>query len=133
MLEELYETGLNNEALAKRLRNMAGGGLILCDSAEPKSIAELRRCGLNAIAAKKGPDSLRHGIRFLQGMDIICDLHCRHTMAELQEYRWRDDGNGLALPQPQGADHLLDALRYALEGDSRDRRAEALAPIAGSR
>lgn len=127
VLDELYQTGLDNDALALRLKKTAGDGLIVCDSAEPKSIADLRRHGLNALAAKKGPDSLRHGIRYLQGFRIICDLHCRHTMAELQEYRWREDTNGLILPQPQGPDHLLDALRYALEADSRGQTAAAVA------
>lgn len=126
VLDELYEKGLSNEALAVRLQPMAGAYPIVCDSAEPKSIAQLRRFGLSALAARKGPDSLRHGIRFLQGMKIICDHHCRHTMQELQEYRWREDIGGMALPLPQGPDHLLDALRYALEQDSRDRQAEAM-------
>lgn len=126
VLEELYETGLSNETLAERLRPMAGEHLIVCDSAEPKSIAQLRGLGLAAVAAKKGPDSLRQGIRFLQGMEIVCDSRCQYTMQELQEYRWREDIGAMGLPLPQGPDHLLDALRYALEQDSREGAAQAL-------
>lgn len=126
VLDELYLRGLSNARLAERLRAFAGDHPIVCDSAEPKSIAELRSLGLRALAAQKGPDSLRHGIRFLQGLEIIVDRRCTHTMAELQSYRWRQDASGGCLPTPEGDDHLIDAMRYALEQDSRRQRAQAL-------
>ena len=118
VLEELREKGLSNEQLAKRLTSFAGKHAIICDSAEPKSIAELRRHGVAAIPARKGPDSLRHGLRWLQGMQIIVDHACVNMMEELEGYRWRKDAAGNSLPIPQGEDHLIDAMRYALEGDS---------------
>ena len=118
MLEELREKGLSNEQLARRLAGFAGRHPLTCDSAEPKSIAELRRHGIMAIPARKGPDSLRHGLRWLQGMEIIVDHACVNMMEELEGYRWRKDAAGNSLPIPQGEDHLIDAMRYALEGDS---------------
>ncbi len=118
VLEELREKGLSNEQLARRLAGFAGRHPLTCDSAEPKSIAELRRHGIMAMPARKGPDSLRHGLRWLQGMEIIVDHACVNMMEELEGYRWRKDAAGNSLPIPQGEDHLIDAMRYALEGDS---------------
>lgn len=126
VLAELREKGLSNEALARRLQDFCGGHPIICDSAEPKSIAELRRRGVAAIPARKGPDSLRHGLRFLQGMEIIVDHGCVNMMEELESYRWRKGADGSSLPIPQGEDHLLDAMRYALEGDSLLHMASAV-------
>ncbi len=125
VLEEMLERGLSNEALAERLRALTGGGPIVCDSAEPKSIAELRRRGLQALPAKKGPDSLRHGLRWLAGMEIVVDRRCRGMIEELENYRWRKAPSGEELPTPQGEDHLIDAMRYALEQDSLQQVAEA--------
>lgn len=121
IMDELYLRGLSNEALAARLKGFCGDEPINCDSAEPKSIAELRRFGVRALAAKKGPDSVRHGLQWLQRHEIICDHSCRHLMEELENYRWRQDRGGGHLPQPEGTDHLIDALRYALEADSGEK------------
>jgi len=121
ILEELYLRGLSNEALAARLKPLCGNALIVCDSAEPKSIAELRRYGVKALASKKGPDSVRYGLQWLQRHEIICDHSCYHFMEELENYRWRQDKGGGQLPQPEGPDHLMDALRYALEADSGEK------------
>ncbi len=121
VLDELYFRGQGNEALAERLKAFCGGEPIVCDSAEPKSIAELRRYGIRALAAKKGPDSVRHGLQWLQRHEIICDRSCVHLMEELENYRWRPDRDGGRLPQPEGPDHLMDALRYALEADSGEK------------
>ena len=126
VLDELYQRGLSNAQLAERLRAFAGEHPIICDSAEPKSIAQLRGLGIRAVAARKGPDSLRHGIRWLQGMEVVVDSRCTHTMAELQAYRWRQDASGECLPIPEGEDHLIDAMRYALERDSKPQRAQAM-------
>lgn len=125
VLEEMLERGLSNEALAERLRAFAGAQPIVCDSAEPKSIAELRRHGIRALAARKGPDSLRHGLRWLSGMEIVVDKNCAGMMAELENYRWRRDASGETLPIPEGEDHLIDAMRYALEQDSASSPAGA--------
>ena len=101
-----------------RAEDLAPGVAIICDSAEPKSIAELRRMGVPAFPARKGPDSVLHGIQWLQQHDIIVDMRCTHIQKELMQYRWRKDTNGEPMPVPEpGNDHLLDALRYALEGD----------------
>lgn len=127
VLDELCLIGCGNEALARRLRPFANGLPIHCDSAEPKSIAELRRLNISAFPARKGPDSLRHGIAWLQSREIVVDPRCHMTIAELQNYRWREDAQGALLPQPQGEDHLIDAMRYALEADMQARYAHSAA------
>ena len=69
---EIYERGLTNQAPAARIK---GFGLrrekVTCDSAEPKSIEELRSAGINAVPATKGQDSVRYGIQWLQGVHIV--------------------------------------------------------------
>jgi phage terminase large subunit len=67
--EKLYQTQLLNEHLTASLKGMAKAPIV-ADSAEPKSIAEQQQAGLNVIAAEKGPDSVRAGIKKVQGMRI---------------------------------------------------------------
>lgn len=125
VLDELYERGWHNARLAEALKSFAGRLPITCDSAEPKSIAELRRLGLQALPAKKGPGSLSHGLQWLSQHEIIIAPHCANLQEELSQYRWREGPLG-HLPIPQGEDHLIDALRYALEGDMGGRLAGSL-------
>jgi len=125
VLDELYERGWHNARLAEALKSFAGRLPITCDSAEPKSIAELRRLGLQALPAKKGPGSLSHGLQWLSQHEIIIAPHCVNLQEELSQYRWREGPLG-HLPIPQGEDHLIDALRYALEGDMGGRLAGSL-------
>ena len=126
ILKELRQTGLTNDRLAEQLKLFAGRLPVVCDSAEPKSIAELRRLGVVALPAKKGPDSVLHGLQWLQQQEIILAPECGSLREELLNYRWAPDGQGGFLPRPEGEDHLIDALRYAMEGDSNEKRADAI-------
>ena len=124
VLEEIYEKSLTNLALARRLAPYAALGSIACDSAEPKSIAELRCLGLRVHPVKKGPDSVLHGIQWLRQQEIILSPACSHLRDELSAYQWQRDRDGSALPIPRDRDnHLIDALRYALENDMEARLA----------
>lgn len=121
---ELYEKGLINAHLADRLKNFCGPSPIVCDSAEPKSIAELKNDGIRAVPARKGKDSVLHGIQWLQGHEILVDVSCTHLQEELTLYQWQQDKDGCTLPIPEDRNnHLIDALRYALEQESTSRRA----------
>ena len=123
-LDELYEKNLTNLMLFERLRPFAPLGPIACDSAEPKSIAELRTLGLNVYPVKKGPDSVVHGIQWLRQQEIILSPVCAHLREELSRYQWQQSPEGNALPRPRDRDnHLIDALRYALENDMDGRYA----------
>lgn len=115
--DELYEKGLTNRMIYERLVSMGyGKESIVCDSAEPKSIAELRGYGLRAKAAVKGKDSISHGIQYIQGLTIYIHPRCVNFTTEIQNYTFDKDKFGNAVNQPiDDFNHLMDAMRYALE------------------
>jgi phage terminase large subunit len=127
ILDEIYERGLTNTALAPVLRDFCGSQYITCDSAEPKSIKELQNMGIRALGAKKGPDSVMHGIQWLQGHEIIIDNKCQNAKNEFQLYQWKKDrdGNSLRVPEDRN-NHLIDAIRYAIESESTARYASTM-------
>jgi phage terminase large subunit len=119
--DELYQSGLTNDLLAVETKKLIGDQVIVWDSAEPKSIEELKRHGVYAIGAKKGKDSVLHGTQWLQQQSIIVDTKCINSRNELQGWKWREDKGGNALPEPIGVnDHLMAALRYGYERESED-------------
>ncbi len=123
VLDELYMTELTNDVLATEVKKIIGNQLVVCDSAEPKSIKELRQYGVNAIGAKKGKDSVNHGIQWLQQQTIVVDVKCQNMKNELMKYKWKEDKNGNVLPIPVDKDnHLIDALRYAYEDEFIEKR-----------
>ena len=88
---------------------------IYCDSAEPKSIAELRRLGLNTVSVTKGADSVRYGIQKLQGFEMIVSPACPGFLHAVQNYTWKKDKNGQPTDVPEhDFSHFPDALRYAV-------------------
>ena len=118
IFKELYERGLTNDILAERMVEMIGDARIVCDSSEPKSIQELTNHNVSAYGAKKGKDSVNFGIDWLKQQTIIVDVSCINTQNELSQYHWKKDagGNSLKIPVDKN-NHLIDALRYAYEGD----------------
>jgi len=118
IFNELYQRGLTNDALADEIRPLLDGDNVVCDSAEPKSIQELKQHGVIALAAKKGQDSVRHGIQWLQQQTIVIDSSCVNTQSEFQQYQWKKDkdGNSLKIPVDKN-NHIIDGLRYSYEGD----------------
>jgi phage terminase large subunit len=119
---ELYETELTNDILAQRLIDKIGKDAIKCDSAEPKSIKELRNYGVNAYGARKGKDSVQHGIQWLKQQEIILDLSCVNARNELMTYHYKEDASGNATETPVDKDnHWIDATRYAYEDDMEKR------------
>lgn len=87
--DEVYQVGLSNRAAAEKVKQHGGLGKdIVCDGAEPKSIAEVRDYGLRVRGAKKGPDSVEYGIHWLQGLDeiVIDDKRCPHAAKEFIGY-----------------------------------------------
>ena len=117
--DELYETGLSNLKIYERLRSMGyGKELFTADSAEPKSIDELRYLGLRVKAAKKGKDSISNGIQWIQNLQIIIHPRCVNFLTEISNYTWDKDRFGKKLNVPIDTfNHLMDAMRYALEAD----------------
>lgn len=127
VFDEFYETGLTNDILAKELIAKVGDDYVTCDSAEPKSIQELRNHGVNAQPASKGKDSVLHGIQWLQQQTIIVDSKCINARNELQQYKWKEDKNGVAMRQPVDRNnHWIDATRYAYEDDMVDNKVSVI-------
>lgn len=124
--DELYERGLTNDILASEV-NRRTPKAVACDSAEPKSIVELKRHGTRAYPVKKGKDSVLHGIQWLRQQRIIIDKRCVNAKHEFETYRWRKDKDGNAMRQPVDKNnHIIDALRYAYERDAMALGAKAL-------
>jgi len=98
--DELYETGLTNDVLAEILKTKQTRDIVIADSAEPKSIAELRARGVDVYPAHKGPDSVLFGIQWLQQQTIVVHKHCVNMRNELSQYKWREDGQGRAMRKP---------------------------------
>lgn len=116
--DELYETGLTNDVLAKEVKAVIGYQYVRCDSAEPKSITELQQHGVKAIGARKGPDSVLYGIQWLQQQHIVIDSACINARNEFQQYKWKEDKDGNPMRQPvDDRNHIIDGLRYAYEDD----------------
>lgn len=116
--DELYEQGMTNEAIARRLLDMGHAyTTITADSSEPKSIDRLRTLGLRKVrGARKGKDSVNAGLDFLLDFAFIIHPKCIHFLTEISSYSWAEDKLGKKLNVPEdGADHLMDALRYATE------------------
>lgn len=118
VFDEVYRRGMSNEAIYKEV---AAAGYakerITADSAEPKSIDRLRELGLyNINPARKGRDSIRAGIDFIQDFKIYVHPKCVNFMTEISNYTWGEDKFGQKLNKPvDDFNHLLDAMRYALE------------------
>ena len=90
---------------------------ITADSAEAKSIEELKGYGVSHIkASKKGPGSINAGIQYIQNFEIIIDPHCVNFITEINNSKWKKDKFGKPTGQPEDSyNHLMDALRYGLE------------------
>lgn len=109
----LYQS--TNDILAAEIRNIAGNATVICDSAEPKSIQELRNYGISAIPAVKGKDSVNFGIQWLQKMNIVINAKLTEAINEFTVYKWMEDKDGNVIPKPADKDnHIIDALRYSL-------------------
>jgi phage terminase large subunit len=122
IFDEFYERGLTNDLLADEVKALVGNEPITCDSAEPKSIAELRQHGVYAQPADKGKDSVVHGIQWLQQQNIVVDKNCINTINEFRQYKWKEDKDDNAIRQPvDKGNHIIDGLRYAYEDEMEDR------------
>lgn len=115
--ELIYETGLTNKDISDRMEalGVSKGALIVADSAEPKSIEELRRYGWTIDGVKKGKDSVMFGINLLKGYAINVHSSSRNLIKELEQYKWKVNKNGDSLNVPiDDYNHAIDALRYLI-------------------
>jgi phage terminase large subunit len=123
ILDEMFAHELTNDLLADQVKKIIDKQYIVCDSAEPKSIQELKNLGVRALGAKKGKDSVNFGIQWLQRQEIIIDVKCQNVRNEFMTYKWKEDAKGNTLDIPVDRDnHGIDALRYAYEDEMTDRK-----------
>ena len=116
IFDEWYETGVTNIQIAQKIKEMGyGGQIIVCDSAEPKSIRELQENGIRAKGSRKGRDSVNHGIQQIQNYEIVVHTHCKEFWKEITNYCWAKDKNGKPTDKPDHEfSHGMDGLRYGV-------------------
>jgi phage terminase large subunit len=113
--ELIYERNLTNQDIADKLTELGVDKYveIIADSAEPKSIEEIRRSGFNIKPATKGPDSILNGIDILKRNRIHVTKQSTNIIKELNGYKWVTDKDGNRLNKPVDMfNHALDAVRY---------------------
>jgi len=115
--ELCYATRLTNSDISKVLRDsgVTRSDVIICDSAEPKSIDEIHAHGFNTHGARKGKDSVKNGIQFLHSRPLLVTARSVKVIKELRNYKWKEDKNGKQLNEPVDSfNHAIDAMRYAI-------------------
>ena len=111
----LFQKGLLNKQIADTFVNLREKALVVADSAEPKSIDEIRTFGVNITGAEKGADSVRHGIKQVQDQRMLITKNSIDIIKEYRNYVWKTDKDGIIQPVPEsGFDHSMDAIRYAI-------------------
>ena len=116
IFDEWYQTGVTNRTIASKIKEMGyGGQVIVCDSAEPKSIRELQDEGIRAVPSRKGKDSVNHGIQLIQNYEIIIHPKCVEFQKEISNYCWTKDKNGKPTDKPDHEfSHGMDSMRYGV-------------------
>lgn len=115
--EVTYQKGLSNKSLADIFLNQPQA-LVVADSAEPKSIDEIRSYGVNILGATKGQGSVLQGIQYVQAQRLSLTKRSTGTLKAYRNYLFRKDKNGKILNEPDDTIHewsnSMDALRYGL-------------------
>jgi phage terminase large subunit len=106
----VYRTGLLNGDIARLLK---GKGVIYADSAEPKSIKEIRMRSVDIRAVKKGADSIVYGIGVMQELEYLVTARSKDLIFEFENYTWDKDKDGMTINKPVDMfNHGIDAVRY---------------------
>ena len=128
LLDEHYGNNMTNEDTAAWIRSKGyDSAPIVCDSAEPKSVADYRALGLPAKPCTKGKGSVDYGMKWLQGRTIVIDQRrTPHACEEFVHYEYDRDRNGAFVSgYPDAKNHTIDAVRYALDRVIRNYRSNA--------
>lgn len=118
IFKEWGDTGKTNQELIQIITALGfAKSTIIADSAEPKSIEEIKRGGIIKMKpAVKGPDSVIHGIQKLQNYHIIVHPSCQGVITEFENYSWQKNKDGEYINRPSDSfNHYCDALRYSLQ------------------
>ena len=117
IFDEHYQKAMTNTDIVNMIKYKGyAKETIIADSAELKSIDDIKKQGIRRIkAALKGKDSILNGIQNIQDYKIYVHPKCENTIIELSNYVW-DNKDGVVLNKPiDDYNHLMDALRYAME------------------
>lgn len=112
--EVIYGTELSNEFIAGEIKKY-GNAPTIADSAEPKSIAEMRRYGIVVQGAEKGKDSVMFRIKVTNTKKILVTRKSRNIWESYENYRWAEDKDGNPKGEPEHTySHSMDAVSYAI-------------------
>ena len=116
VFQEWGAKGKTNQEIARVIKSLGfSKSVIIADSAEKKSIEEIKREGITRIReSTKGKDSVIHGVQMLQNYEIVVHPSCTELITEFENYSWKKDKNtGLYINEPIDAfNHYIDALSY---------------------
>jgi phage terminase large subunit len=115
ILDEItYQKGLSNKQIADIFNNLEKA-LVIADSAEPKSIDEIKSYGVNILPAEKGKDSVSNGIQAVQAVKVSATKRSINLIREYKNYLWKTDKDGKIINVPEDVwNHAMDALRYGI-------------------
>lgn len=114
LTELLYKKGNSTQQLIELLENIITNkrNLIVADSADPRTINDIRAKGFNIISATKGPDSIRNGIKGMLDYEIIVDANSTNLIKELRNYVWHDKRSQMPIDD---FNHQIDPARYVYQ------------------
>ena len=121
--EVLYKTGMTNRDIANHLKSLGLEDLLMyCDSAEPKSIEELKQMGILAKGAIKGAGSINAGISLMKEFDFYVSNKATNVKSEQMKYVWEELKDGTIINKARDRDnHSMDCLRYGLYSKFKNR------------
>lgn len=125
--EQAYQKGLTNKQIADIINNLPQA-LVIADSAEPKSIDEIKMYGINILPVVKGRDSVTQGIQYVQNQRISVTKRSVNLIKEYRNYLWETDKDGRVINEPIGIfNDCMDAIRYGFDG-LRERQKPYIPP-----
>lgn len=112
--ECFYRKGMSNKEIADTIKNL-DSALVIADSAEPKSIDEIKSYNINILPTEKGRDSVRNGIQLVQMQKVSVTKRSVNIIREYRNYLWKTDKDGKVINEPEHEfSHSMDAVRYGL-------------------
>ena len=113
--EVIYQKKMLNSDISDLFKSKGIRDMVYADSAEPKSIAELKTYGHQVLPCTKGKDSIVYGINLINQNKIFVTRSSKNLIKELQSYTWMKDREGNTVNKPIDAfNHCIDAARYAI-------------------
>lgn len=130
IFDEIYKLGLSNVRAAELIKEKGDYSQpIIADAAEPKSIADLRDCGLRTRKAIKNRHTIEYGIKYLQSLEaiVIDNIRCPEAAREFLNYEFEPapDG-GFKDCYPDKNNHVIDAVRYAMDDEISHKKAKVI-------